>query len=177
MLNSRSKFLFACALIAAAMGVAACSHGGASADSSANAASASQPPASQNSAAVTVPKQAITQLAHLKLSGTAVKGGTDKLVFTTETEAYTTTGKDSVVDLATDWHSSEFNIIGDGGGSEATFNSGSSVTVKIALTDGSTAEPTCATNAGTTGETNNLNLKSCSVSGGSTPAIQFTESN
>jgi hypothetical protein len=131
----------------------------------------------KNSAAVTVPKQAITQLAHLKLSGTAVKNGTDTLVFTTETEAYTTTGKDSVVDLATDWHSSEFNIIGDGGGSEATFNSGSSVTVKIALTDGSTAEPTCATNAGTTGETNNLNLKSCSVSGGSTPAIQFTESN
>jgi glutaminyl-peptide cyclotransferase len=51
MLNSRSKFVFAGALIAAAMGVVACSHGGASADSSASAAAASQAPASQNSAA------------------------------------------------------------------------------------------------------------------------------
>jgi glutaminyl-peptide cyclotransferase len=50
MLNSRSKFVFAGALIAAVMGVAACNHGGASADSSASAA-ASQPIASQNSAA------------------------------------------------------------------------------------------------------------------------------
>jgi hypothetical protein len=53
MLNSRSKFVFAGALIAAVMGVVACSHGGASADSSASAAAASQPPASQNSAAMT----------------------------------------------------------------------------------------------------------------------------
>ncbi len=56
MVNSRSKFVFAGALIAAAMGVAACSHSGASADSSAGAASvsASQPPASQNSSAAPV---------------------------------------------------------------------------------------------------------------------------
>ena len=53
MVNSRSKFAFAGALIAAVMGVVACSHGGASADSSASAAAASQAPASQNSAAVT----------------------------------------------------------------------------------------------------------------------------
>jgi hypothetical protein len=51
MLISRSKIVFAGALIAAVMGVVACSHGGASADSSASAAAASQPPASQNSAA------------------------------------------------------------------------------------------------------------------------------
>ncbi|HEX2776415.1 MAG TPA: M28 family peptidase, partial [Candidatus Acidoferrales bacterium] len=53
MVNSRSKFAFAGVLIAAVMGVVACSHGGASADSSASAAAASQAPASQNSAAVT----------------------------------------------------------------------------------------------------------------------------
>jgi glutaminyl-peptide cyclotransferase len=52
--NSRSKFVFTGALIAAVMGVAACSHGGASADSSASAASASQPSASQNGAAAPV---------------------------------------------------------------------------------------------------------------------------
>ena len=130
----------------------------------------------KNSTAVSVPKVAISQLANLKLSGAAVSGGTDTLVFTTETEAYSTTGKDSVVDLATDWHESEFNIIGDGDGSMATFNKGASITVKIAVTDGSTAAPTCASNAGTTGETNNLTLKSCTASSGSTPSIQFVES-
>lgn len=130
-----------------------------------------------NSAAVTVPKVAIAQLKNLKLSGAAVLNGTDTLVFTTETEAYSTTGKDSVVDLATDWHESEFNIIGDGGGSEAVFNKGSSITVKIEVIDGATAAPTCAADAGTTGETNNLNLQSCSGTGGSTPYIEFVEAN
>jgi hypothetical protein len=132
----------------------------------------------KNSRAVSAPKQSITQLAHLKLSGSAVTSGTDTLIFTTEINAYSTTGKDSGVDLATDWHASEFNIIGDGGGSEAVFNKGSSITVKIAVTDGSTTKPTCGgRHAGTTGETNNLTLKSCTATGGSTPSIQFSESN
>jgi hypothetical protein len=131
----------------------------------------------KNSAAVSVPKQAITSLAQLKLSGTAVSGGNDTLVFTTPTRAYSTTGKDSVTYLATAWKQAEFNIIGDGGGSKATFNKGSSVTVKVAVTHGSTAAPTCASNAGTTGETNNLTLGACSGVAGATPYIQFKESN
>jgi len=132
----------------------------------------------KNSRAVTVPKQAITELANLTISGSAVTMGTDTLVFTTETQAYSTTGKDTVVDLATDWHASEFNVIGDGGGSKAVFNTGSSITVKIAVTDGSTSKPSCGgQHAGTTGETNNLTLKTCSGLGGSSPSIEFTESN
>ncbi|MGB0064414.1 MAG: hypothetical protein WBP85_08210, partial [Terracidiphilus sp.] len=65
------------------------------------------------------------------------------------------------------------------GGSRADFNSGSSVTVKIAVSDGSTAAPTCVSpnsEEGTTGETNNLTLHSCSAASGSTPSILFTES-
>jgi hypothetical protein len=131
----------------------------------------------KNSAAVSVPKIAITDLANLKMSGTAVKGGNDTLVFTNGTEAYTTSGKDTVTDLATDWEASEFNVIGDGGGSEATFNSGASVKVKIAVTNGSTAALVCAADDGTTGETNNLNLGTCSGAGGAEPYIEFTESN
>jgi hypothetical protein len=132
----------------------------------------------KNSAAVSAPQQAITQLANLKLSGSAVTSGTDTLVFTTETQAYSTAGKDGVVDLATDWHASEFNVIGDGGGSKAVFNKGSSITVKIAVTDGSASKPSCGgRHAGTTAETNNLALKTCSASGGSTPSIEFSESN
>ncbi len=131
----------------------------------------------RNSAAVNVPKQSISVLSQLKMSATAVAGGNDTLVFTTPTRAYSTTGKDSVTYLATAWKQAEFNIIGDGGGSKATFNAGSSITVKVAVAHGSTAAPTCASNAGTTGETNNLRLGSCSAVGGATPYIQFKESN
>jgi hypothetical protein len=130
----------------------------------------------KNSAAVSVPKIAISHLATMKMSGAAVKGGNDTLVFTAEGDAYSTSGKDSVVELAIDWTASEFNIIGDGDASEAVFNAGSSLTVNIAVTDGSTAAPICAANDGTTGETNNLTLGSCTATGGSTPSIQFTES-
>lgn len=130
----------------------------------------------KNSAAVAVPTIAITSLSELKMSGTAVKGGKDTLVFTSGTEAYTTNGADTVVDLATAWTSSEFNIIGDGGGSEAVFGKGASVTVKVAVNNGTTSAPTCVANDGTTGETNNLTLGSCSATGGSSPYVEFTES-
>ena len=130
-----------------------------------------------NSNAVTVPKKAIAKLDTIKISGSAVAGGLDTLVMTVGTKAYSTTGEDSVVDLATAWKESEFNIIGDGGGSEASFNTASSITVKIAVTNGTTKAPKCASNAGTTAETNNLNLGKCAGTGGATPYIEFTESN
>jgi len=130
-----------------------------------------------NSNAVTVPREAITKLKTLKLSGSAKKGGIDTLTFTVGTQAFSTTGSDSVVDLATAWTESEFNIVGDGDGSGADFNSGSSVTVKVAVSNGTKNAPTCASDAGTTGETNNLNLGSCAGTGGATPYIEFVESN
>ena len=130
----------------------------------------------KNSRAVGVPLQGIKQLPYLKLTGSAAAGGIDTLVLTTRTHAYSTTGEDSVVYLATGWNASEFNVIGDGGGSEAVFNAGTSLTVGIALTDGMTTAPTCKSHDGTTGETNNLNLGSCTASGGSTPSVSFTES-
>jgi len=130
-----------------------------------------------NSAAVNVPKEVISKLKTLSISGSAVKGGLDTLIMYVGKKAYKTTGKDSVVYLATGWKESEFNIIGDGGGSEADFNSGSSITVESAVTNGTTNAPICAANAGTTGETNNLNLGSCKGVGGAKPYIKFTESN
>lgn len=131
----------------------------------------------RNSAAVSIPTQAITQLSHLSLSGAAIPGGMDTLKFINATNAYSTSGADSVVTLAHYWNAAEFNVIGDGGGSEAKFNRGSSVTVNIALDDGSSAAPTCKANDGTTGETNNLTLGPCAASGGSTPSVTFAESN
>jgi hypothetical protein len=131
----------------------------------------------RNSAFVAAPDITIISLANLTLSGSAVAGGNDTVVFTNGTKAYSISAKDSVVDISAVWRQSEFNVVGNAGGSEADFNSGSSVTVKVALTDGSTAAPACVANAGSTGETNNLNLGTCTAAGGTNPSIQFTESN
>jgi hypothetical protein len=130
-----------------------------------------------NSNAVSVPKEVITKLKTIKISGSAVGGGLDTLVMTVGKKAYSVTGEDSVVYLATAWTESEFNIFGDGGGSEADFNTGSSVTVKVAVTNDTTNAPKCASDAGTTAETNNLNLGTCKGKGGASPYIKFTESN
>jgi hypothetical protein len=119
----------------------------------------------------------ITSLGKLTISGAAVAGGNDTVVFNNGTEAYSITGKDSVLDISAVWRQTEFNVVGNAGGSRADFNQGASVTVKLALSDGSTSAPSCVANAGSTGETNNLNLGKCSTSGGSTPFIEFTESN
>lgn len=120
-----------------------------------------------------------TDLASLALSGSATSGGTDTATATYGTDAYTASVADSYTDISTKWTQAEFNVVGNAGGSRADFNKGASLTVKIAVTDGSTAAPTCVSPSsydGTTGETNNLNLGSCSAASGSTPYIQFTES-
>jgi hypothetical protein len=130
-----------------------------------------------NSSAVGVPQFAITKLKTMTLTGSATLNGTDVLTFMQATHAYSTSGPDSMVDLATGWNQSEFNVIGDGGGSQANFNAGSKLTVKIAVNNGTSSTPTCLANAGTTGETNNLNLGACTAFGGATPYVQFTESN
>ena len=129
----------------------------------------------RNSAGVSTPVQPLSQLGTLTITGTASRGGNDTLVFTSGDHAYSTSGKDTVVNLATAWNAVEYNVIGDGGGSQAKFNKGTSITVQIALQDGLTAAPTCQSKDGTTGETNNLNLGGCSASGGSTPLVLFTE--
>jgi len=121
----------------------------------------------------------ITDLAGETLSGSAKSGGTDAATFTYGGDAYTATVKDSYTDIASGWSEAEFNVLGNAGGSEAKFNtSGVSITAKIALTYGSTSAPTClspSSEAGTTGETNNLTAGSCTATGGSAPSIQFTE--
>jgi hypothetical protein len=134
----------------------------------------------QNTTAAVVAKGQIpiTDLASLKLSGTAKASGTDAATVTFGTNAYTATVADSLTDIASGWSQAEFNVLGNAGGSKADFNSGSSVTVKVALADGSSTAPTCVSPSnydGTTGETNNLSLGKCITTGGSSPYIQFTE--
>jgi hypothetical protein len=131
----------------------------------------------RNSAIAAAPDVPITSLQQMTLTGSAVAGGNDTVVFSNGAQAFSMSARDSVVNIAQVWRQSEFNIVGDAGGSIADFNAGSSVTVQVTLTDGSNAAPQCLANDGTTGETNNLNLGACATAGGAAPAIQFTESN
>lgn len=130
-----------------------------------------------NSRAVTIPDLKIATLADVQLSGSVVAGGSDTVTFTNGAHSYSVSVNDAKLDIATVWDQAEFNVVGDGGGSRADFNKGSSLTAGIAVLYGSTAAPTCKKNAGTTGESNNLNLGPCTASGGAVPSIEFTESN
>lgn len=121
----------------------------------------------------------ITDLASLQLSGAATTGSTDKATATYDSEAYTASVSDSTTDIASGWTQAEYNIFGNAGGAQAKFNTGASLTAKVALTYGSTTAPVCEPPSaidGTTGETNNLNAKSCTATGGSSPNITFVES-
>ncbi|GFZ96838.1 hypothetical protein [Dyella caseinilytica] len=131
----------------------------------------------ENSSAALPPDISPTALASLKLTATAAKSGNDTAVVTYDGEAYSTSQKDSTLDIASVWNTGEFNIVGNAGGSEAEFNNGASITVNLAVSDGSTSAPSCVADSGTTGESNNLNLGTCTASSGSTPSIKFTESN
>jgi hypothetical protein len=131
----------------------------------------------KNSAAVSAPQESIKDLSQMSITGSAVNGGVDTTIFTDGANAYKTTGPDTVVDLANAWNGAEFNVIGPGGGSAADFNTGTSMTVGIAVNDGATVKPKCLANAGTTGETNNLTLGACKAKAGDTPSISFVQSN
>jgi hypothetical protein len=90
---------------------------------------------------------------------------------------YTAKGNNYFPDLGQNWQAAEFNVFGDGGGSEAVFNSGSTIVVMTSVNNGTTSAPS-AVEEGFTGETNNLTLTGTPVvSGGTSPSIEFTESN
>jgi hypothetical protein len=129
-----------------------------------------------NSSAVDVPRQKLSALGDLQLSGAAASGGNDTVEITTSKKAYAVSASDAALDLAGSWQGTEFNVLGDGAGSQANFNKGTTITVNIVLTDGSTTAPSCETNDIFTYETNNLNLGTCKGQGGQNPSITFTES-
>ncbi len=135
-----------------------------------------------DSDAVNTADVALTSLANVKLSGSASVSGNDTVIFTNGSTAKSVSQSGDTLSIGSTWKQSEFNVVGDGGGSGLSFNKGSSLTVKLQVADGKTTAPTCVgpSNGGTTAETNNLNLGSCTAkagSGSASPYIQFTESN
>jgi hypothetical protein len=124
-----------------------------------------------------VPSQKITNLGNMTVTGVAGTTNDAVTVTTGDGKLYKATNT-SYLNLINSWTFAEFNVFGNNSYANATFGANSTLSVKLSLTNGTTASPTC-TSGSTTGETNSLNLvpASCCASGGTSPAITFIESN
>lgn len=127
----------------------------------------------------TAPAEAITNLRNVKLSGFAALGSaTDDFVEFTVCcySIYATGGSNWFPDLYRHWQGSEFNVIGNGGGSQAVFNAGATLVVRTETDSDTLAAPACDAE-GFTGETNNLYLTGEVPSWPKSqfPSITFTE--
>jgi hypothetical protein len=132
-----------------------------------------------NSSSANVTTVTAAQLGSVQLTGTAASGGNDGVSLSVGSgKATTVTGKDTKIDLAAFWNTTEWGVYGDGGGSEAVFGANTSLEAQTALTasSGSTA-PTCVSE-GFTGETNNLTLASTPALGSeSSPTMASRQTN
>ena len=106
-------------------------------------------------------------LATLSLSGSAQGGGNDQVEVIAAGKATLATGLDSKVDLAPNWNTTEWDVFGDGGGSEAIFGKNTTLEAVTTLTATSSSAPTCVAE-GFTGETNNLSLAATPALGSET---------
>ena len=124
-----------------------------------------------------------TQLGKLTLSAQSNEGssGTDSdtLCDGSGCNSAVTTG--TLLSLYNHWNNTEFNIFGYGGGSTASFNSGTSLSVDIYEENGSGSliSSSCASTLGSysTAEQNNLGLGTCTPTGTPLAHITFSESN
>jgi hypothetical protein len=129
---------------------------------------------------VLVPDVPITELRALSLSGSAASTG-DSAFLAVGSIVYGMKNIQGggITDLNQHWTGAEFNIVGNGGGTRAMFNSGATITVSVEADTGSATSPTCRERSGTTGESNNLSFVAAPANptAGPYPSIQFTESN
>jgi len=119
----------------------------------------------------------ITDLGQVELTAYVQAGKSDSVTLYYGSDVWSRTSPDAQLEIASVWNQAEFNVLGDSGGSRAEFNSGSSINVTLGFL--ATSPVTCLAGAGSTGETNNLKLGSCTASVGyyGIPFIQFSESN
>jgi hypothetical protein len=97
-------------------------------------------------------------LATVRLSASATARGRDEESLSVGSgQAYLVTARDSVVDLAKFWNTTEWGVFGGGGGQEAYFGEDTTLEAQTALTGTSSSAPACV-REGFTAETNNLKL-------------------
>lgn len=131
-----------------------------------------------NSNAATVSTVTAAQLASVNLTGSAAIGGLDSVSESVGTGRVTSvTNADTKINLASFWNTTEWGVFGNGGGSEANFGAGTTLSAQTVLTATSSAAPTCVAE-GFTGETNNLKLTSTPALGTeSSPTMSSRQTN
>jgi hypothetical protein len=102
----------------------------------------------------------------------------DAITVTLGGAAFSAGGNNYFPDLGNQWKEAEFNVFGNGGGSQAVFNSGASAVVRIHDLSGTNLRPRCDQRT-FTGESSNLTLQNSppTVVDGSAPALVFGEIN
>jgi hypothetical protein len=122
----------------------------------------------KNSNLTPVPDIPVTNLGDVILSAQVENGGNDVVWLEYGDDSWAQINADSSapcceggLDIASVWNQAEFNVLGNMNLTQANFNTGSQITVVLAILDGSNSAPACVPNAGTTGETNNLTLGTC----------------
>jgi hypothetical protein len=116
-------------------------------------------------------------LATVKLTGSAVKNGSDMVQFSNKGHATAVSGADSIVFLAQKWNTAEFDVFGDGGGGRANFSAKTTLQAQVALTGSSKAAPKCSLE-GFTAETNNLSLAHTpAIASAPTPTMRSSQTN
>jgi hypothetical protein len=124
--------------------------------------------------------QPITNLGNLRLSGTVGAGGDSATLTDLSTGIAKKVTGDNAVNAAAGWQIAEFNVFGPGGnsngGSQASFNSGSTINARTRVIYGGTAPPVCVAQ-GFTAETNNLSFGPTAPTASQPgPALIFDES-
>jgi hypothetical protein len=112
------------------------------------------------------------------LTATAASGtSNDSIAISVGNSMSAAPGSNYFPDLGSQWQESEFNVFGDGDGSQAVFGTGTTLTVRSGVTSGSTSGPSCDLQS-FTGESNNLTLVNVAPTAvpGPMPALVFSES-
>jgi hypothetical protein len=131
--------------------------------------------------ASTAPATPATSLGQLRVSAAASGVGgaaNDAITVTVAGTPYGANGNNYFPDLGTQWQQAEFNVFGDGGGSQAVFNSGASATVRIEVASGTNLGPGCVLGS-FTAESNNMTLQNFPpvAASGALPALVFAQTN
>ena len=124
------------------------------------------------------PAQTTANLVNLTLTGLSDSGGADEVTMSWGGGGNLRSAPgNNLFNLTQDWKFAEFNVFGDGNGTQANFRNGTTIVVKTSVDDGTTNAPSCPQNS-YTGETNNLTLVPlCCPYGGASPAIEFMQGN
>jgi hypothetical protein len=136
----------------------------------------------KNALPSTLPAQTAENLGQLELRGYAAGSGANSvdevIVSSASSGRMGALAVPSVFDPRPEWHDAEFNVFGDGNGSQANFNDGTAIVVRTTLNDGTTNAPSCPLET-FTAETNNLGplAPPCCPYGGASPAVVFVEQN